>query len=445
MALKGKSEARNSKFETVNFRIRACAQRRRDQPDARNRARHFQESLTVGALTSGASHGLQALKITAIETHVVKLPLHDRFGGQIGAPATFPGSDYYFENEWSEVYSRRVESLWIRIATDDGLVGWGESQAPIIPEAAQTIIDRLLGPMLLGRDPRETDRLYDLMVNSMTVRGHTTGFMLDAIAGLDIALWDIRGQGVGKPVGEILSAAEKPARTRLPLYVSGLRAESPEGKGVLAAQYLDQGYAGVKVFIGHGVEQDIATARAIHNAVGGRGRLFADALWSYSVDDALRLGKALEELDFEWLEAPTTFEDRAAHARITNELDMAVANGEGLRSVQQFVEWMDSGAMDIVQPDVARCGITGSHRIATEARKRNLPVAFHVGVCLGIAMAATWQCAAATPHFLIQEHQPPPFERSNALFVEPLEIDRGEAVVSMGPGIGVEVDIQALN
>jgi galactonate dehydratase len=384
------------------------------------------------------------LKITAIETHVVKLPFHDRFGGQSNAPATFPGSDYYFENEWSEVYSRRVESLWIRISTDDGPVGWGESQAPIIPEVAQTIVDRLLGPMLLGRDPLETDSLYDLMLNSMTVRGHTTGFMLDAIAGLDIALWDIRGKASGKSVGQIFSTADEAPQARLPLYVSGLRADSPEGKGALAAQHFDEGYAGVKVFIGHGVEQDITTATAIRNGVGDRGRLFADALWSYEQDDALRLGKALEKLGFEWLEAPTTFEDRAAHAHITETLDMSVANGEGLRSVQQFVDWMDSKAMDIVQPDVGRCGITGSLRIATEARKRNLPVAYHVGVCLGIAMAATWQCAAATPHFLIQEHQPPPFERSNELFVEPLEIVGGEAVVPTGPGIGVDVDLQAL-
>ena len=182
------------------------------------------------------------MKITSITTRVIKVPLHDRFGGQSTPPQTFPKSDYYFESEWSEVYSRNVESLFVRIDTDAGIHGWGESQSPIIPEVAQTIIDRLLSPMLIGRDPIDTDRLFDLMYKSMSVRGHTTGFMLDAIAGMDIALWDIKGKAAGQPVARLLEVTGESIRTRLPLYVSGLRAESIEGKAEFAADCFSAPY-----------------------------------------------------------------------------------------------------------------------------------------------------------------------------------------------------------
>ncbi len=384
------------------------------------------------------------MKITRVETHVVKIPVHDRFGGQAAPPATFPESDYYFESEWNEVYSRNVESLFIRIDTDEGLHGWGESQAPIAPEIAQTIVDRLLGPMLIGRDPLETDRLFELMYRSMNVRGHTTGFMLDAIAGVDIALWDIKGKALGQPVARLLEVDGQPVHPRLPLYVSGLRADSPQAKGELAAECLAEGFAAVKVFLGHGLEEDLAVVRAIRERVGEGQRLLADTLWSYGLSDALRFGEALEDLEFEWLEAPVAVEDVDGHAAVTAALDINVTAGEALRSEHQFAHWIEKRAMDVVQPDVGRCGITGSKRIAALARANGLPVAYHVGVCLGVVMAATWQIAAATPNFYIQEHQPPPLEISNRFFDAPLIIAGGEAIVPDRPGIGVDVDLERL-
>jgi L-alanine-DL-glutamate epimerase-like enolase superfamily enzyme len=385
------------------------------------------------------------MKITGVTTRVAKMQLHDRFGGQSAPPATFPGSDYYFESQWSEVYSRNVQSLLVHIETDTGLHGWGESQAPIVPEVAQTIIDRLLGPMLIGRDPLETDRLFELMYKSMSVRGHTTGFMLDAIAGIDIALWDIKGKAAGQPVSRLLQGTGEAIRTRLSLYVSGLRAASIEGKAEFAAECFSSGYAAVKVFLGHGVEEDLTIARALRERVGPEKRLLADTLWSYDLADALRLGKAFEDLGFEWIEAPVDVEDVDGHATLARSLEMAVAGGEALRSQHQFAHWIGKQAMDIVQPDVGRCGITGAQRIAALARENGLPVAFHVGVCLGVVMAATWQVAAATPNFRIQEHQPPPFELSNRFLKEPLSVDRGEAVVPDRPGIGVDIDVEAFD
>src|SRR5436189_214210 len=107
------------------------------------------------------------MKITKIETFLVKVSVHDRFGGQAAKPQTFSNSDYYFEAEWNEIYSRKTESLLIRVETDEGLYGWGESQSPITPEVAKAIIDRMLAPMLVGHDPRQTTVLWDRMYKMM--------------------------------------------------------------------------------------------------------------------------------------------------------------------------------------------------------------------------------------------------------------------------------------
>lgn len=381
------------------------------------------------------------MKIDRIRTFVVKMPYHDRFGGQTKVPSVFPGSDYYFEGDWREVYANRTQTLLIRIDTDDGLYGWGESQAPIVPEAAQSVIEQLLGPMLLGQDPRQVDVLWDRMYRSMNVRGHATGFMVDAISGLDIALWDIKAKAAAEPLARLLGG---PFRDHLPAYVSGIRAPTDEARADLAARHFADGYAGVKLYLGHGVQSDVAQARAVRERVGPRARLMSDLFWVYSVDTAIRLGRELQALGVEWMEAPLQPEDIRGHAALARALDINVAIGEPLRTRYQFAEWLEQEALDIAQPDLARCGVTEGRKIAALAATFHRPVAFHLGVCLGVGMAATWHVAASVPEFYIQEHQPPMLELSNRFLTTPLRMDRDGLVVPMVPGHGADVDLDAL-
>jgi D-galactarolactone cycloisomerase len=381
------------------------------------------------------------MKIDRIRTFVVKMPYHDRFGGQTKAPSTFPGSDYYFEDDWREVYADRTQTLLTRIDTDDGIYGWGESQAPIVPEAAQSVIEQLLGPMLLGRDPRQVDVLWDLMYRSMNARGHFTGFMVDAMSGLDIALWDIKAKAAGEPLVRLLGG---PRRERLPAYVSGLRAPTDQARADLAAQHFADGYAAVKLYLGHGIEADIAQAKMVREHVGSRGRLLSDLFWIYTLGEAIRLGRELQALGVEWIEAPLHPEDIHGHAALARALDINVAIGEPLRSRYQFAQWLEHEALDIAQPDLARCGVTEGRRIAALAAACHRPVAFHLGVCLAVGMAATWHVAASVPEFYIQEHQPPMLELSNRFLTTPLRMDRDGLVVPMTPGHGADVDLEAL-
>jgi galactonate dehydratase len=381
------------------------------------------------------------MKITKIETFVLKIPRHDRFGGQAETPQTFPGSDYYFESDWREVYSQKTESLLIRVSTDQGIHGWGESQSPIVPEVAATIIQRLLGPMVLGHDPTDTAALWDRMYESMNVRGQLGGFMLDAISGLDIAFWDIKGKAAGKSVAQLLGG---PLWRTCPVYISGIRATTDPARAALAGQYFADGFAAVKLYLGRGLREDIAQAQTVREAVGAGKRLMADLFWKYKVAEARELGQALWGMNVEWMESPLPPELIAEHAALAESVEIPLAVGEPLRTRFQFQDWFDRRALDVAQPDIARSGISESQRICDLAAARKIPVAFHLGVCLGIGIAATWQLAAATRGYTILEHQPPMLELSNQFLTEPLHMEAGQAVLPDKPGLGVDVNVDAL-
>jgi len=381
------------------------------------------------------------MKISKIQTFVIKSSVQDRFGSQTKRPKLLPGSDYYLEDEWRELYSQFTETLLVRIETDEGLYGWGESQAPIGPEVAQNIVERLLSPLLLGADPRQTAVLWDLMYHSMNVRGQSTGFMLDAISGIDMALWDIKGKLAGASVTGLLGG---PFRTRLPTYVSGLRAGTPELRAELAHRYFAEGFHAVKLFLGKGIQNDITEARVIRENLGEGKVLLSDLFWVYTLPEAEYLGRALEEIGIGWIEAPLPPEDVRGHAKLAEALQVAIAIGEPLRTRYQFLEWFERRALDIAQPDVARCGITEGKRICDLASAWHLPISCHLGVTLGVAMAATWQLAAAIPNLHVVEHEPPEFELSARFLKPPLKIEQGCAVLPEGPGLGIDVDLDAL-
>ena len=381
------------------------------------------------------------MKITRVETLLPRISHLDRFGGQGAGPATFGNGLYHFEPEWNEVHPTVSQCVLVRIETDAGVHGWGECQAPIVPEATRAIIDHLLGPMILGADPHAVDALWERMYRSMAGRGQTTGFMLDAMAGIDIALWDIQGKAAGVPVCRLLGG---PRRTRIPLYLSGLRGATTEARTKLARDTYAAGFAAVKVFIGRGVEADLAFMRQLREAVGPDKRLLTDAQWRYSVADAERLGRGLEELGVEWFETPVLPEDLAGQAQLAAALQIKIAGGENMRTRFEFRSWFEQQALDIAQPDIARCGITEGRRIAELAHAHQVPVALHLGLSLGVANAATWHVAAALPNFYLQECHVPLVEISNRFFHEPLEILNGEAVVPERPGLGVDIDREAL-
>jgi len=381
------------------------------------------------------------MKITAVDIFIYKYDQHYRLRGSEETPGLIAGTDYFFEPHWRQAYSRRAESCLIRVSTDSGLAGWGEAQAPILPETAGSIIRHLAGPYLLGQNPLERTRLVDELYHMNHVRGHGTGFMVDAIAAVDLALWDLAGRHYSASVVDLLGG---PVRRELTAYVSGLRQPTLEAQCEAARRYMSEGFAGIKLFVGRGYEGDAETIRAVRHAAGPEARLFCDFLWRYRVEEAIRLCRVLEDEGYEWVEAPIAPEDLAGHCRMVSTLELAVAIGEALRTPFEFQPWFEKGALTVAQPDIGRSGLTAGLKIAALAETHCVPVAPHVGILSGIGMAATWQFAAAIPNFLIQEAQVEQLEHANRMLSTPLRIREGRPVVPDGPGLGVEVDEEAV-
>jgi D-galactarolactone cycloisomerase len=341
------------------------------------------------------------------------------------------------------VYSDTIDTVLVRLETSDGVVGWGEAKAPVGSRATAAIIDDLLVPMVIGTGVDEITRTWDRMYAGMRVRGHDSGFWLEAIAGVDIALWDAWGRTVGQPVSALVGGRY---RDRIPVYASGIPG-APAGSGeegqeavrLEAARLRDLGFSAVKVAIGVRPEDDIASVASVRDVFGPEGAVFADAAGQYEMPQALRVGRALEELGVGFFEMPLPPEDLDGYARLATRLDVPLAL-DSLATRHRALEFLRAGALHVVQPDVCRAGgITESMRIAVLADAFGAQATPHVSIGSAVHVAASIQCAAAIPNFVILEEW---------IGANPLrEIAKdcptavgGVHVVPTGPGLSIAVD-----
>lgn len=377
------------------------------------------------------------MKIAQVDIFALKIDYHYSIGGHQETPGRLPGTDYYIEPQWPHAYSRKAESCIVKLTTECGLVGWGEGSAPLVPETPASILANLVGPALIGQNPLSHEAIYERLIHLMDIRGHTSGFMMDAIAASDIAVWDLRGRHYSAPISELLGG---PMRARLPAYVSGLRQPTWEEQCKAAADRVKEGFAGVKIFTGKSLTQVQNEFEVLREVLGRDAFLALDLLGKFSLQDAIQLGHILDNGRAAWLEAPLNPDDIDGHALLARATSTPVAIGEHLRSVQQFMPWIQKGALRIAQPDVPRTGITAAKKIADIAHAYHLQVALHFGLFTGVGLAATCQVAASLPNFLIQEHQYDLFGPVNQLLEEPLDVVNGEIVVPTQPGLGISVN-----
>ncbi|MEK3722599.1 mandelate racemase/muconate lactonizing enzyme family protein [Paenibacillus sp. FSL H8-0034] len=379
------------------------------------------------------------MKITSVDVFPLKIrngPVY--LGTSIGQSDE---SDYYIRPEYRSIYSRNLETLLVKITTDSGIYGWGEALAPVGPEIAGEIIERLFKHFLIGQDPRDIDVIWSRLYDSMRERGYFTGFMVDALTAVDVALWDILGKSVQLPVYQLLGGAY---RREIPAYVSGIPKQTREERIELALEWKAKGFTAIKLHLGFGVHEDAEIAAYMREALGPRFRLMVDAHWQYSVPEAIRLGRTLERLNIEFLEAPTAPEDIEGTAEITRALDIAIAIGEAKRTRYQFKDRLLKRAADIYQPDIGRTGISEARKIANLAEAFNIPIAPHLSVGQGICIAATLHLSAAISNLLIVEYQPTVMTAANSLLVRPLVCEQGRYLLPEGPGLGVDIDEEQL-
>lgn len=352
--------------------------------------------------------------------------------GSAGSPAALldGASRYRWAENYPVIYSSEFETALVKVTLDSGLVGWGEAQAPVAPEVACTIIDRILAPMLeeeeFDGEVGSIETLWWRMYSTMRVRGQTGGFMLDAIAGIDIALWDLAGKLAGKSVSGLMGA-DKP---RVRGYLSGLPGGDPEN----ARPFADAGFTLAKIF--H--QGDLAALwRNCDATLKIMGSIAVDALWRLDRQSALEIAPELLAREAEWLEAPLAPESAAAHGELAGTLLTRIAIGESYRTMFELGPFFEADAMRIVQPDLGRTGLTEGLRIAREAAKRGVTVIPHVSIAMGPQLAAAIHFAAAVPNCTMLEYNPSVVEMANKYLAEPIRMEGAHYKVPAGPGLGV--------
>lgn len=351
-----------------------------------------------------------------------------------------PPRRYGTRPPWLSLYGSCREALVVRITADDGTVGWGEALAPVAPEVAAAAIELLLTPALIGADPTRVRPLVASLRALMRERGHLGGHQGDAVAAVDIALWDLAGRIAGVPVHQLLGGAY---RDTVPTYVSGLPGKNDADRTAQARDWVAQGVRHVKVGLGYGIRADLATVAALRE-VHDDLEVAVDVHGVYDVADAIRLGRGLDRLDCWFFEAPVGFEDVAGHAEIARRIDTPVAVGESLRHRQEFRPWIEARAATILQPDVGRTGITELVDLAAVADTWFFRLAPHHSTGLGLAVAAGIHACAATGHLLAYEFHPTLFGPVNSILSAPIAPGPTGFVVPAGPGLGVAVDEDAV-
>jgi galactonate dehydratase len=341
------------------------------------------------------------MKISKVEAFAIRIPRDDRFTENLREDDLNDFGDYVISRRhWTSIYPKHVETTLVRIETDTGLVGWGEAFAPVARRTPATVIEDICRTVIMGHDPHDVEYLWYRTYSSMRERGHGTGFFVDALSGVDQALWDIVGKALGKPVHKLLGGAY---RDKIPVY-SGFGGTDPDRMASQAVAVVAEGYRALKLHTRVENRRIVDIVGAVRDAVGPEVELRVDVHTTRSVSEAILLGRALEKLEVKWLEAPVAPEDPDGHAEVARALDMDIASGEWLRTSYEWKPWFEKRAIDVPMPDVGRTGISEGKRIAMLCDLYNLPMAPHVGAGCILAIAAGIQVSMAAPRLQIMEH-----------------------------------------
>lgn len=343
-------------------------------------------------------------------------------------------------------------ALVVEIVTDEGIIGWGDCYGPAAVNKA--IVDTVLRASLIGRDPFDVEVIWEELYNKVKDYG-LTGMTISAISGVDIALWDIVGKAVGKPIHKLIGGA---FRTELQAYATGLYFKDMDRlneQAVAEARgYVDQGFKAIKMKIGLGSQtKDIDRVAAVRDAIGNDIQLMVDANHCFTVPQAINIGRELEKLGVHWFEEPISPEDLDGYVEVTRKLDMAVAGGENEFTKFSFRRILEKRAMDIVQPDVcAAGGITECKKIAALAQAHAIQCVPHAwGTAIGLAatmhflasLPNTPPCLVPQPPMLEYEQTFNPFR--DELSSTALTHVGGIVHVPTGPGLGIEIDRAVLD
>ncbi|MGF1702145.1 mandelate racemase/muconate lactonizing enzyme family protein [Photobacterium makurazakiensis] len=375
------------------------------------------------------------MKIIDVIPHAISVPLDNPF---------------YFSQGWAKNRSAVI----VEIVTDEGVIGFGESlchglQSPMI---AASIIEHSYKPLLIGRDPFDVECLWEEMYNLCRPFGQS-GATINAVSGVDIALWDIIGKALNKPIHKLLGGA---FRSEVTPYATGFYRVAdgnyPQDSKEEAKQHIKNGFRAFKLKIGFGIEEDIKLIKAVRETVGDDIKIMADANGAYNVAQARKLINETEKYNLHFLEELLAPEDIDGYSEIKSNSPTAIAAGEQVFGKMGYRPWFEKRSLDIIQPDLCSSGgFTECKKIAAMAQASHTTLIPHVWGS-GIGIAASLQFIASIPCNPLSLNPTEPmleFDQSSHPFRKDLICDGihyedGKVTIPTKPGIGVDVDMDII-
>ncbi len=349
---------------------------------------------------------------------------------------------FEFKQGWQTVYARYVESPLLKVTLADGSVGWGEANCGIGPEVLCMISDNIIEQMVKGREFGHPAALWDFLYDSQRGRGYSSGYWLDALAALDIAVWDALGRREDMPVAAMVS---KDARVEIPVYLSGVRRNTIEERVEHVNRWRDSGLRGAKIFLTGDWEAGTRELDALQTGAPELEQWMVDTLWMCEEESAIRAKEEYGRRNVRFFECPLQPEDLSGHQRLAASPGAPIALGEHFRSRYQLEPWLaDPKPLNVYQPDIGRTGITDFVKQRDMAAAVGIPTTPHMGTGVSIFQAATLQCAAlASPEFL-QEFQGGLSDKLGAASDTAWRYDDGMFRLPDRPGIGADIDEDAI-
>jgi len=358
------------------------------------------------------------MKITRVETIVVNMPM-------------------VIDGATPRLRDRAVtgiDVLLVRVETDAGITGWGESFGHRIFPATQAAIDTVLGPMCVGRDPSQIAAIHDDLQRVLHGVGRN-GPTIYALSGIDIALWDIAGKVAGLPLYRLLGGA---ARADLPAYASLLRYGKVDAVAHYTEQALKRGYRHLKLH-----EITVPEVKAARDVAGAGVPIMLDTNCPWTVVEAIEMARRLAPLNLEWLEEPVfPPENLAGLAEVRAKGGIPTAAGENYGTVWEFRRAFEAGAIDYAQPSVTKVGgVTELRRVVALAETFGVTVVPH-SAYFGPGLLASIHCIAAMPTETLVERFYCDFARNP--LGDAINPVNGRIAVPQRPGLGVDPELKML-
>jgi L-alanine-DL-glutamate epimerase-like enolase superfamily enzyme len=341
------------------------------------------------------------------------------------------------------------DMLLVKVKTDAGIIGYGEvDSSPLVAKALidapfSHTISSGLRELVIGEDPFAYEKIWHKMYNGCIYHGRR-GAAIQAMSGIDLALWDIMGKALGMPVYRLLGGG---FRSEVRAYASALFGDDLKHTADKVKQYVDEGFTAVKMGwepMGQDLNYDVQLVQTMRAAAGPDVDILIDAGLCYDAKTAIQMARRFEEYEIFWLEEPLHPDNLEGYRRLSESVDVRIAAGEEESSRASFIDLMDRGKVDVVQVDVTRVGgLTEAKKIAYLAYDRGLPCINH-SFTTDINIAASLHLLASIPNAILLEFCVEESPLRMELAREPIQVEDGMVRVPETPGLGVELNEEVI-